>query len=348
MNETQKEIHQVTKKYSDLIDKAEEYGISTVELYKKMNAEISEIKEGAEIKTDIFGMSEDDWSKLNENVAMAINIAGQLFSIVDSFNQKTSNEENAKLSQFEANSDKKKETLDARLKAGLISEKYYNSQITVIDTQLDNEKRRIAKKQAEREKEMRKFDAILGLASGIANIWSKYGELPPVAIGLSALLTGVTLAQISAINSEPIPAFAAGARVNKPTTALIGEAGPEIVLSSSILKSKALGPIADDLARVQEGKQPRFLGRPQTPNFGGMEKAISGKSGSAVITNTVINQVDTEGNKQMQDKMNIMNANIEDMTKTITDLKYLRAVITDDDLTEHEEEKIIRMKYSSF
>lgn len=180
------------------------------------------------------------------------------------------------------------------------------------------------------------------------NIWSKHAAFPPVAIGLSALLIGVTLEQISAINSRSIPAFAAGARVNKPTRALIGEAGPEIVLSSSIVKSKTLGPIADDLARVQEGKQPWFLGRPQTPNFGGMEKAIASKSSNAIITNTVINQVDTEGTKQMQEEISQMRNDISEMTQAVTDLKYLRAVITDDDLTEHEEEKILRLKYSGF
>jgi len=351
MDGTQKEIHQVTKKYKELIDKAKDYKISTVELVKKMNAEIEAIKNGDEAPTDIFGMTPEDWELLNENVNKAMTIAGELSNIFSLNNQKLNNQENAKLASYEKNSDKKKKTLQKRLDAGLISEKYYNSQIKVIDADLDREKGRVAAKQAKREKQLKKYDATMNMFSALANIWGKWAANPIYAGLLSAFALIKTKKQIDAINSEPIPSYGKGARVNKRTIAEIGEAGPEIVLSSSIVQSKTLGPIADDLARVQEGKQPQFLGRPQSPNFSGMEKAIAGKQGGNTVVsnnNTVINQVDTEGAKQMNDKIELMATNIAEMTKSVADLKYLRAVITDDDLTEHDEEKIIRMKYSGF
>ncbi len=66
MDDQQKEIHAVTKKYEELIEKAQKYGFETVELYKKMHTEIAEIKEGDE-GADIFGMSPEDWEQLEKD-----------------------------------------------------------------------------------------------------------------------------------------------------------------------------------------------------------------------------------------------------------------------------------------
>jgi len=348
LDESQKEVYAITKKYQTLIDKATEYGIDTTELYAKMSEEIKALNKEVVADADILGMTDEDWDKFNKHFNAAMEIAGQFSSMMNAFYQIQRNNDAVELASFEENTSKKKEALDYQLKANYISQKNYDSKIAALDKKMDDKKKQLSIDEANRTKKQQIFESLINLASGAVKIWSHWGWNPPVAIGLTTLLGITAGAELAAINSTPIPKMGKGARVNKPTIAEIGEAGPEIVLSSSIVTDKNLGPIADDLARIQEGKQPNLLGKPQTPNFTGMTKAITNQSTSVVTNNTVINQIDAEGMTIMQNEISNMRNDISTMTKSVVDLKYLRAIITDDDLTEHEEDKELRVKYSEF
>ncbi len=165
--------------------------------------------------------------------------------------------------------------------------------------------------------------------------------------GKRSVAAGVTGAiQLATINSAPIPQYGDGGRINHPHMALVGEKGSELMLSNKTITGK-YGHIAEDLARVQEGKQPRFLDKPVNPNFGGMQRAI-GRSSVSTVNNTVINQVDSEGMKKVEEKITEMSESILEMTTSIKELKYLKAIISNDQMAEHEDEEELRYKYSGF
>ena len=75
------------------------------------------------------------------------------------------------------------------------------------------------------------FQATVNTAAAVVKALS---SAPPPA---NAILAGLSLAagtaQIAAIASTPLPALAEGGIVNKPTVAMIGEAGPEAVIPLS-------------------------------------------------------------------------------------------------------------------
>ncbi len=153
--------------------------------------------------------------------------------------------------------------------------------------------------------------------------------------------------QIANIKKEKIPAMAKGARVNKPTVALVGEAGREIVLANSIVDDPQLGPIADDLARIQEGKKPRFLSPPAKANLQGIERGLSSRNQSTIVNNnnTVVNQYDTELMNKMTNEMSAMR---KDVVNAVSSIKYLKTYITDKQLTDRDKEIELLNRYSKF
>lgn len=346
MDSSTKEVFAITSKYKELIKKAEEHGIETIDLYKKMAKEIKEIQKGHFTETDIFGMTQEDWEKLKkdfEEVAMFANSAKNMAS---AFFDLQSSKEQASLEKYEANNEKKRKSLENRLNKGKISQEKYNAEIARLDKELDAKKKEIATKEADRTRKIRSFETIINTAAAIVGFLANPGGVKGVALSAMAGITGGL--QLAAINREKLPRFASGKRVNEPTVAVIGDAGREIVLSNRVVNSPVYGGIADDLARVQEGKQPRFLKQPQTPNYKGMKEVIGRTTVNSVTNNTTINKVDNEALDKVKDEISEMKESVKEMTNSIKDLKYLKAIISDDQLVEHEDEKELRMKYEGF
>ncbi|MDF1547103.1 MAG: phage tail tape measure protein [Bacteroidales bacterium] len=347
MDENTREVMAVIDKYKELLDLADKYGIDTAGLYQKMHEEIRVIQENLKgDETDIFGMSQEDWEKLRANFETLNTYANQARGLAEAYFSLQSQREQAALQEFENSNEKKKASLDDRLKRGLISQKKYDSEVERLDKALDIEKKKIAIAEAERSKKIRRFDTIMNTAAAIVGFLANPGGLAGVALSVAAGITGGI--QLAAINEEPLPQFAKGARVNKPTKAIIGEAGPEIVLASKIVQSPKYGPLADDLARIQEGKQPRFLNKPSVPNFNGMKEAIGRSVVNSVTNNTVVNQVDSKAMTLMKEELTEMKNSIFDMAKSVKNLKYLNAIISSDQMTDYNDEEVLRKKYSGF
>lgn len=87
--------------------------------------------------------------------------------------------------------------------------------------------RAIQRDQAERDKKLGIFSAIIDTAQAIIGFLAEPGGIPGIVLSVLAGITGA--AQIAAISAQPLPALAAGGIVTGPTQALIGEAGPEII-----------------------------------------------------------------------------------------------------------------------
>lgn len=114
------------------------------------------------------------------------------------------------------NTDAQIQSLQEQLDKGLITQQ-----------QFDQKTRAIRRKAAEEEKRLALFQATINAAAAIVKVFASTG--PPLSFILAATTAAASIAQIIAIQSKPIPAFAKGTK-HKPTSgpALIGEAGPEL------------------------------------------------------------------------------------------------------------------------
>ncbi len=347
MSSEEKEIHSITQKYQTLINQAEKYGIDTVELYKKMYDEIDAIKNKdiREEKTDIFGMTDEDWSKFNHHFNNAKAIVGQLGNIWNNYNELRNNKEDESLRKYEENIESRKDILQQQLNRGMISESQYNRRVASLEDNLDSKRKKIAHDRDIQNKKSQKFNATVNMLAASIGFLSNPGGYAGIGLAALALIDGAIT--IRKINSQPIPSYGKGGRINKREIAEIGELGPEIVLSNKIVSSSKYGHIADDLARVQEGKQPRFLDQPVSANFNGIQKAISKGESNLVNHNTVINQVDSEGMLKMTDEVSQMRNDMMKMVASIDKLEYLKAIISEKEFKERDKDKELLKRYSN-
>jgi hypothetical protein len=328
LSSEEKEIETVKEKYLKLIELAEQNGLGTAALFEKLNEELDKLQEGE--ATDIFGMTQTDWDKLEDNFNKAMAFAGQLSSLWGSINQIRANQEEEYLMQFEANTDRRKEQLQSQLDAGIISQEAYNNQVAKLDEKLDTERRKIQHEQAKREKNLRLFEAGMNTAASVISMLANPGGIAGVALSVMAGIVGA--AQIAAIATEPLPALADGARVRKPTVALIGEAGEEFVLSNKTITDPELAPMAEYLMQNQEGLNPTY------PDNASISNAINqgyGSSSSTVSHNTYsTNNYNTSSSGSNDALLN----EIRQMNQFLSDPANRKAYISNDIQKRNDEE----------
>lgn len=123
------------------------------------------------------------------------------------------------------------QSLQERLDKGLISQKQYDLQV-----------RAIKRRQAQQDKQLALFQAVVDGAAAINKAF-RDGGLP-----LSILVGLLVAAQVAAIASKPIPAFKKGTKNAPKGPALVGEAGPELLYTKGRLEY-AHKPMVVDLER---------------------------------------------------------------------------------------------------
>lgn len=127
--------------------------------------------------------------------------------------------EDKEVAKAESSNEKEKQSLDKRLKAGLISQKQYDKEVAKLDEELDAKKAKIARQQAIREKMLSVFQIGLNTAMAIMKIWA---EVPKVDFGASTIaLTAVVSAlgaiQLATALATPIPQARLGGQVRGAT-----------------------------------------------------------------------------------------------------------------------------------
>jgi tubulin-specific chaperone A len=212
------------------------------------------------IKTDIFGMSADDWANMLTNLkngkielAEMLALAGAMSNAFSMINEIRANSEERSLIDFEKNIDSRKESLDTLLKYQRISQERYNKRIAELDEELDAKKRKIAHDQAVRAKATAIFQAIINTATAVI---SALATPPPwLGIVLAALVGGMGALQIATIASEPVPQFAKG------KYDVIGDQDGK-KYSASVLDSPSTGLI--DSPAILVGEKPEIIIDPAT------------------------------------------------------------------------------------
>src|SRR5690606_25603774 len=111
-----KEIKAVTEKFTELIEMAEQFGLDTTELYRKMNEELDAIQSGLgggeESTKDIFGMTQEQWDKLYENMNATMDLMGEVAQIWGNINTIMANRDQRELISFEKRQKKQKDILN--------------------------------------------------------------------------------------------------------------------------------------------------------------------------------------------------------------------------------------------
>ena len=187
---------------------------------KQLIAELTNqiYNEGNPDKKDLFGMTEEDWEKFNENFQKAVAVAQGIGEIWANINEIKSNKDEEQLQKDEKNAEARKKLLEKQLKNGIISQEKYDKEVEKLDEELDKKKRKIAYEQVKREKSQKIFAAAVNTASAVVGMLAA----PPITFfnwimaGMAAAL-GAT--QIAAISSTPLPEMKRGGVLKGPSHA---------------------------------------------------------------------------------------------------------------------------------
>jgi len=113
-----------------------------------------------------------------------------------------------------------------------------NEALRLASEELERKREEARRTAAKQEKAVALMSAIVNTAAGVTKALSS--GIPPWNIILAGITAAAGAVQIGLIAAQPLP-LAEGGLVTKPTTALIGEAGPELVIPLNKLQPAFAG-----------------------------------------------------------------------------------------------------------
>lgn len=186
---TAKQKYEIKKK---ALEKELEIYSGNADKQEEINKELAENeKEYAQAKID-------NLNKWSEKVSSIANDLNSLLSAI----------EDNELSDYEDKNDKKKKSLKERLDNGLITQKEYDKQVAALDENLDKEKKKIAIKQAKRERLIKIFEIATSTAAGIMKAFEQTG--PIAGAVLAAIVAATGAIQTAAVLAAPLPKASKG------------------------------------------------------------------------------------------------------------------------------------------
>ena len=121
------------------------------------------------------------------------------------------------------------------------------------DTNMQDINEKFGKKMAEQKAKQARADKAMAIANTIINTAAGVGAALAkggLGIGMAIAIGAMGAAQVALIAGTPIPAMAQGGIVTGPTTALIGEAGPEAVIPLDKLNSIMGGQTVNVVGKI--------------------------------------------------------------------------------------------------
>ena len=172
-------------------------------------------------------------------------------------NEKTAEEEKM-LSNYENAKLKIENTIkdeEARDEALLTLKDNYDTAVETADDNFEKKKKALQKKAAERDKKLKVANAIMGTANAIVQALSAGPIAGPI---LATIVGAMGLAQISAIQSTPIP-LAKGGLAFGPANAIVGDNpgaahDPEVIAPLSKLQKMMSMNVAVGVTGVLKGQ----------------------------------------------------------------------------------------------
>lgn len=301
------EARKITEDGSPMLNDAEIIRLQEIidELQKQL-ADIRTVEptEGPESNVDILGFTEDKWEQFFEHLdtgkmkiedwQLAIAVVGQAFSAVSEL---MSAAENREFKNYEKSQQKKKKSLDARLKSGQISEAQHAQMIEQIDEELDRKKAELERKQATREKALKIFEAITNTAVSITAALKAGPIIGPI---LAAVVGALGAVQIAAIATAPLPGAEDGGYLDVtraqdgkrfrakqdpnargyvgPTSVIVSENGEEYVATAAAVRNPTIRPVLD---LIDVATRNGTVGSINLPEI--MNASIPGRAGGGYI-----------------------------------------------------------------
>lgn len=244
--------YEVKKKY---LDKQLEDGLISLDDYKK-------------------GIKEADKELAEARIKIAEQLADALTDSLSAINDYYTNTEEAQLEQEEERTQRKKDELQKRLDAGLISQEDYNTQMIQLDEQLEKKEREMERRQAQREKTMALIQVAIDTAMGIAKAVAEN----PMAGGLpgSAIMAAVGAAQAAAIAAQPLPQAAKGMYIRGKSHAQ-GGVQIEAEGGEAIINKRSTAAFRPLLSAINEwGGGVKFAAGGYIPPYGGLRMTNDG------------------------------------------------------------------------
>ena len=323
----------IQKRYTELIQLAEKYGFDTTELYQKMMDELEIINETQFAdEADIFGMTQDDWDKLIENINRALQYIDEIGMAWDAVNRILANKDEKDLQRYETNTKKKKEILNKQLKEGVISQEEYTASVAQLEADLDKKRAETAREQAKREKALAIFSTIINTSAAIVKMLADPGGFAGVALSIMAGITGAL--QVAAIASKPLPQYAVGGYTDGARVYIAGEKGTEWIASNNMVTDPYTGPVIAALEAIRTGSAPASVFGGVTPAFATMQNSVpafaeggyTAASGANTTNNYYQNNMSNELLTAIIERQDILIAYLADPNNR-------RAYITHDDLS---------------
>lgn len=194
---------------------------------------------------------------LQQKAAKTSEYGGAVSDIMTGINDLITAQEDAEMQEYEKNNEAKKERLQERLDAGLISQEEYDEQVGALDEELAQKQAETERNQAIRDRVQALFNVAISTATGIMNAVAQ----SPMTGGLpgSAIVAAMSALQIATILSQPLPEAARGALLMGPSHAQGGipieaEGGEAIINKHS---TKAYLPLLSAI-NVAGGGVPLF------------------------------------------------------------------------------------------
>lgn len=179
--------------------------------YKQLSDKRKEINEKTE--EDITAKTKEE-SKRREEVAFAA--LNAIASIISDINANKTEQENQRIEE-------EKQRVADLLEAGAITE----AEAAKRNKRIEQEEKRLKREQAQRDKNLAIFSAIINTAQAITVALAS--APPPFNLILAGISAALGAAQIAAISSRPIPKFAKGKKDKYEGPGEIGEAGAELM-----------------------------------------------------------------------------------------------------------------------
>nr|WP_303327075.1 hypothetical protein [uncultured Butyricimonas sp.] len=157
---------------------------------------------------DILGMSPEQWQALFKNLEQGKigiqdiqAVTGAMMNAWGMASDFMTATENRRMKEYEKSTKKQKTALAKQLDSGEISQEQYNARVAKLDSDLDEKKEEIAKKQANREKAMAITNAIINTALSISKTAATLGF--PAAVPFIAIAAAMGAVQVATIAAQP-------------------------------------------------------------------------------------------------------------------------------------------------
>lgn len=200
-----------------------------LKIIRDSEKQITAIKEEEAEKRKI--QDEEERARLLENVDIALNTVAEIANSVGGI---LSGIREREIQDIDAQAKAEEESLQQKLDNNLITEEEFEEQKTAIEEEAEAERNIIRKKQAETDKALAIFGALI---DGARSVVAALTVPPPNGPILAAINAGIAAAQVAAIIAQPIPQFAEGtaflddprAAKGKDTILMKGDRGEGII-----------------------------------------------------------------------------------------------------------------------